>query len=237
MGRDARPEEALRHLALTGPRLLRPSGAALVASALLLGCTGADAPAGDAPTVTTVPTGQAAGGVTDEAEAGATDGAPADDPGEVEDGVIAAQGVVVPLPDGWARSETAADQGLIAIAPAMAEGEVPEEFVVAGPVERSPLAGAAGGTFEGALGAIREAYPGVPDIDEEVEIRGAERARLLRFDGITAREGAPPTTELVILAAGDSGGLWVFTYTAPPRDFDEALADDLVETARLAPAP
>ena len=152
---------------------------------------------------------------------------------EVEDGVIRAQGVVLPIPDGWVVDDMALAQGLVGASPDDAQ---PTQLLLAGAdIETSPMFGVQGEDFEGAVETFRGLVPDGPDVDEEVALAGAERAQLLRFDELAVQEGQPPTTELVLIAEDAEGHLALFNYAAASEEFDDAIVDLLLADAGLDP--
>ena len=157
------------------------------------------------------------------------------DPNElVVDGRFAANGVVLPAPEGWSFDPFAFASGIaLATAPegieqlaaeAVDPAELPEEL-----------------TFDDVLDANRAAVDATPDVDTPFDVAGAARAVQLRYLDLASSSeqiaaGQPETTSLLlIIAEREDGVLGLFNYAAASEDFDDDVADLLLETAGFDP--
>jgi hypothetical protein len=156
---------------------------------------------------------------------------------DVEGGVIRAEGVVVPVPDGWTLDETAFSQGVIGISPDTgADGEAPSQLLIAsGAIGSNPVFGVQGLGYEDILELYGSLLPEGPSIDEDVEVEGSDRARLLRYDEITVQEGQDPTDEVLLLVDAGDGRVALFNYAAPSDEFDEDVVQLLLDQAGIDP--
>ncbi|MFO7961274.1 MAG: hypothetical protein R6U94_10035 [Nitriliruptoraceae bacterium] len=157
-----------------------------------------------------------------------------EDPNDyIVDGVFAANGVVLPAPEGWNFDELAFASGVaLALAP---EGE---EQIAAEAVDPTTLPEEI--TFEEVVAANRDNVEQEPVVDEPVELPGASQAVQLRYLDLptseNAPEGQPATTSVVLLVAErEDGILGVFNYAAASEDFDDGIAELLLETAAFDP--
>jgi len=157
-----------------------------------------------------------------------------EDPNDlVVDGVLSANGVVLPAPEGWRFDEFAFASGYaLALAPDT------EEQLGAEAVDPTTFDQEL--SFEGVLDANRDTVEAEPVVDQEVEIPGAARAVQLRYLDLPtapdAPEGQPDTTSvLLIVAERPDGVLAVFTYAAASDAFDDATAELLLSTAAFDP--
>jgi hypothetical protein len=156
---------------------------------------------------------------------------------DVEDGVIRTEGVVVPVPDGWTLDETAFSQGVIGISPDTgADGEVPSQLLIAsGAIGSNPVFGVQGLGYEDILELYGSLLPGGPDLDEDVEVDGSDRARLLRYNDIAVQEGQDPTDEVLLVVDAGDGRVALFNYAAPSDEFDEDVLQLLLAEAGIDP--
>ncbi len=145
------------------------------------------------------------------------------DPNEnVEDGTFRGDGIVLPIPEGFELEPTAYMQGLVA---AVTEdglqqiaGQAVDSTTLPDPLDLDELADA------------NQEQLGEATSDEETDIAGATRARILRFDDVPGQmEGQPDLSLLLVLAEDGEGEIAIFNYVAPSEDFDEDEAQ-----ARLA---
>lgn len=157
-----------------------------------------------------------------------------EDPNDlVEDGIFAANGVVLPAPEGWSFDELAFAGGVaLALAP---EGE---EQIAAEAVDPTTLPEEV--TFDQVVTANRDAVEQDPVVDEAVDLPGARRAVQLRYVDLPtaedAPEGQPESTSVVLLVAErEDGILAVFNYAAASEDFDDRIAELLLATAGFDP--
>jgi len=157
-----------------------------------------------------------------------------EDPNDyVTDGVFAANGVVLPAPEGWSFDELAFASGVaLALAP---EGE---EQLAAEAVDPASLPQEV--TFEEVVAANRDTVEQDPVIDEPVDLPGARRAVQLRYVDLPTSEDAPEgqpdsTSVLLLVAEREDGVLGVFNYAAASADFDDEIAELLLATAGFDP--
>jgi hypothetical protein len=156
-----------------------------------------------------------------------------EDPNEdVEDGVYAGNGVILPVPDGWSIDPTAFQQGLVA---AMSEDgaqqltaqaiDVAEAEEMGQPMDLDTL-----------LDGVREQVGQDADVDEEVELEGADRAHRLTYTDLPAQqEGAPESSATLILAEDGNGLIGEFAFSAAADQYDSSFEDLLLETAGFDP--
>lgn len=151
-----------------------------------------------------------------------------------DDGNFRGQGVVVPVPDGWQVDPAALDAGLVTATPDM-QG-LPGLAAAAG-IGDNPFLGFQGMDFEAALDAVRQLDPQAdPTVDESVDIAGAERARLLVFEGLESpvaegQEPLPDTDQMVVLAEDAAQGLAIFNYSAETGAYDDGIEQLLLAEA------
>lgn len=148
---------------------------------------------------------------------GGEDGMP--DPNEhVQDGVFRAEGIVLPIPEGFELEPMAFMQGLVAAVTPDGLKQVAAQAVVIETLPE-PL------DIDGLAEANTQEF-GQPSLDEEADVDGATRARQLRYDDIpSGQEGQPDLTLQLIIAEDGAGELAIFNYVAPTADFDAAEAD------------
>jgi hypothetical protein len=146
---------------------------------------------------------------------------------EPEDGVVRALGVVLPIPDGWVLDRALYDDGMLGASPDQLE---PDQLVIAAAgIEDHATFGVAGLDLDGAIDHFRELLPGAPDQDEPIEVDGAERAHLLRFDDLELEPGADRSHEVVVLADDGDGELALFNYAATADGLDEEVLELVLE--------
>lgn len=199
---------------------------------LLAGCGGGDQDA-------TSPNGQSAtqSPDTEGADPGQDDlmggdqslGDPNDD---VEDGVYSGQGVTLPVPQGWTIDPTAVQQGMVA-----AFSDDGTQQLMARAIDLEDAApGQDPPDFDSLLDSVRQQVPQQPDIDEEVELTGADRAHRLTFlDLPPQQEGAPASSVTVVLAEDGEGMFGEFAFTSTTDAYDEATAELLLAQAGFDP--
>jgi hypothetical protein len=182
--------------------------------------------------------GQAEGEDIDEEEledllGGEQDMEDMEDPNEdVEDGVYRGAGVVLPVPDGWQLDPGAFQQGAVL---ALSEDQGQQLSARAIDSEEAEAAGQPM-DLETLLDMIREDVGEDADIDEEVELEGAETAhRLTYLDLPSQQEGAPDSSVTIVIAEDGNGLIGEFTFAAEPDDYDEDIADLLVAEAGFDP--
>lgn len=154
-----------------------------------------------------------------------------DDPNElVGDGVLAANGLIVPAPDGWTFDPMAFAQGIsVASAPEGLEQLAAQVLL--------PDALPEGMSFEAILDDARGSVEEDPVVDQEVEVAGAERAVELRYLDLPFDQGEINTdiSEVSIIAEREDGALALFNYTADSDDFDDGVAEQLLAVAGFDP--
>jgi hypothetical protein len=163
------------------------------------------------------------------------------DPDEfITDGVFRGQGVVLPIPDGWSLDEFALMQGLVvATSDEDAGQQLAAQAVDASALEQEQI------DFDELLDLQRNQFAEVdadlqPDLDEEIDVEGAERAHRLRFEDIAVPdpqggEDQPPFTLDLVLAQDGDGTVALFNYAAPSDSYDESIADRMINEAGIDP--
>jgi hypothetical protein len=200
----------------------------LAAAVVLAACGGGD-PAPEVPTVQAPETGF---DPPDERPGLGPDDDVLELPRIVDD-TLRAEGVVLPVPEGWSVDETAFAQGLVGVSPG---GEPPSQLLIAsGAIESDPVFGVEGLSYDEILEAFAGLVPEGPAVDEEVQIEGAERARLLRYNQVEMMEGQEPTDEVLLLVDAGGGQVALFNYAAPSAIFDEEVLQLLLDEAALDP--
>jgi hypothetical protein len=196
----------------------RGLAASAVAALLLAGCGDGDEPQDEAATDS-----------PEEGQEEAVDDLTADsedleDPNEdIEDGVYAGNGVLLPVPDGWQLDPQAFQQGIVA-----AVSEDQQSQMTAGAVE----VGDEEVDFDELLDSVRQQFGDDVDVDEEVELEGAERAHRLSISGLPPQQEGMPESDVTFVLAEDGNGLvGEFAFAAPSEEYDEELADLLIAQA------
>ncbi|MTV24559.1 hypothetical protein FTX61_03880 [Nitriliruptoraceae bacterium ZYF776] len=143
-----------------------------------------------------------------------------EDPNEdVEDGVYRGSGITLPVPDGFRLDEQAFAQGIVAAIDADATQQL-----IGQAIDADEAAAAGGGELDldTLLEGVRDQVPDEPDVDEEIELEGAERAHRLTFlDVDPGQEGVEPSSVTIVLAEDGDGLLGEFTYSAATDAYDE----------------
>lgn len=158
-----------------------------------------------------------------------------DDPNErVSDGVFAANGVLLPAPEGWSFDPFAFASGIALSTSPDGGSQLHGEAVDPADLDAEL-------TFEEVVQANRDSVAQPPDIEEEVELPGARRALHLRYLGLEAPEDAPEgqpadTSVVLLIAEREDGVLGVFSYAAATDEFDDAVADALLADAGFDPS-
>ena len=154
-----------------------------------------------------------------------------EDPNDlVADGLLAANGLIVPAPEGWTFDPMAFAQGItVASAPEGLEQLAAQVLL--------PDALPEGMDFDQILTDARESVEQEADVDQEVEITGAERAVELRYLDLPFQQGEIDTdiSEVSIIAEREDGALALFNYTADSEDFDDGVAEELLASAGFDP--
>lgn len=152
------------------------------------------------------------------------------DPNEdVEDGIYRGSGVVLPVPDGWTVEPTAMQQGVVA---AISEDGMQQLTARALDTDAAAASGQEIPAFDELVDGLRQQLPQEPDVDESVDIEGAERAhRITVLDLPPQQEGAQDSSVTILLATTADGLFGEFAFSAPAADYDEATADLLLAEA------
>jgi hypothetical protein len=147
-----------------------------------------------------------------------------EDPNEdIEDGVYAGNGVLLPVPDGWQLDPQAFQQGIVA-----AVSDDQQSQMTAGAVE----VGDEEVDFDELLDSVRQQFGDDVDVDEEVELEGAERAHRLSIAGLPPQQEGMPESDVTFLLAEDGNGLvGEFAFAAPSEAYDDELVDLLLAEA------
>ncbi|MFP4148740.1 MAG: hypothetical protein ACLFV0_04555 [Nitriliruptoraceae bacterium] len=157
-----------------------------------------------------------------------------EDPNErVSDGMFAANGVLLPAPEGWSFDPFAFASGIALSTSPDGSSQLHAEAVDPADLDAEL-------TFEEVVEANRDSVAETPDVDEEVDLPGARRALHLRYLGLTAPEDAPEgqpddSSVVLLIAEREDGVLAVFSYAAASDEFDADLADTLLATAGFDP--
>jgi len=154
-----------------------------------------------------------------------------EDPNEqVADGVLAANGLIVPAPEGWSFDPMAFAQGIsVASAPEGLEQLAAQVLL--------PDALPEGMDFDTILEDARGSVDQEPDVEQDVEVTGAVRAIELRYLDLPFQQGEIDTeiSEISVIAEREDGALALFNYTADVDDFDDGVAEQLLATAGFDP--
>jgi hypothetical protein len=157
-----------------------------------------------------------------------------EDPNErIDDGVFAANGVLLPAPEGWSFDPFAFASGIALSTSPDGSAQLHGEAVDPADLDAEL-------TYEEVVEANRDSVAQAPDIEEEVELPGARRALHLRYLGLEAPEDAPEgqpadTSVVLLIAEREDGVLAVFSYAAATEEFDDEVADQLLTTAGFDP--
>lgn len=201
-----------------------------VAGLLLAGCGGDGAQ--DDPS----PDDQAAIGQSDSEQPPddlSGDGQQLDDPNDdIEDGVYRGNGVALPVPDGWSVDPAALSQGVVA-----AVSEDGTQQLTAQAIDTEDAAAAGQDLeFDTLLDGVREQIAQEAEVDEEVELAGAERAHRLTYLALPSQQqGAPPSSATIVLAEDGQGLIGEFAFSAATDAYDEAIAELLLGKAGFDP--
>lgn len=208
---------------------------AVIATAglLLAGCGGGEE-AGQEPT-----DGQTG---TEQAPGSATEGAGQDPAQNIEDGVYAGNGVLLPVPDGFSVNPQALAQGIVA-----AVSDSGQQQLTAQAVDTAQLQGQGQDLdLETLVDSVRSQIESEPTVDEEVELANAERAHRLTYLEMPAQNQGAPTegtenaqpqtnSATIVIAESSEGLVGEFSFSAPSGEYDEEIADLLVSEAGFDP--
>lgn len=155
------------------------------------------------------------------------------DPAEnIEDGVYSGNGVLLPVPDGWAIDPGALQQGVVA---ALDEGG--EQQLTAQAIDAEALA-ASGQELDldTLVDGLRQQVPQEPEVDEEVELAGAARAHRLTYTDLPGQQEGGEESSATIVVAEDGEGLFgEFAFTATADAYEPEVADLLLAEAGFDP--
>ncbi len=154
-----------------------------------------------------------------------------EDPNElVADGLLAANGLIVPAPEGWDFDQMAFAQGITVAAAPEGLSQLAAQVLL-------PDALPDDMGFDALLDDARASVEQEPDVDQEVEVTGAERAVELRYLDLPFQQGEIDTqiSEVSIIAEREDGALALFNYTADVDDFDDGIAEQLLASAGFDP--
>lgn len=198
-----------------------------VAGMLLAGC----GDAGD-------PAGQAASEQPDDQSSPRDDPAApsedlAQDPNDdVVDGVYRGLGVVLPVPDGWSLDARAFAAGTVA---AVSEDGTQQMTAQAIDVEQAEAAGQPL-DLETMLDAVRQQAGQESEVDEEVDVTGADRAHQLSYLQLPPpQEGLPQLSVTIVIAESSDGLIGQFAYSATDEDYDQDTVSLLLDEAGFDP--
>ena len=167
---------------------------------------------------------------SDEIPAGDAGGEDPND--DVEDGVYRGNGVTLPVPDGWSIDPAAFQQGVVAATPEDGAQQLTAQAI------DTASAGAAGAgplDIESLLDGVRQQIQQDPEVDEQVEVVGADNAHRLTYLQLPAQqEGQPESSATIVIAEADDL-VGEFVYSAAGEDYEEAIASVLVDGAGFDP--
>ena len=208
--------------------------AVIAAAGLLLAGCGDSEPSGQEPTDGQTGTEQASGAATDGAGQ-----APAEN---IEDGVYAGNGVLLPVPDGFTVNQQALSQGIVA-----AVSQNGSQQLTAQAVDTAQLQGQGQDLdLDTLVESVRSQIQAEPTVDEEVELANAERAHRLTYLEMPAQNQATPTegtesaapqlnSATIVIAESGDGVVGEFSFSASAEEYDQAIADRLVAEAGFDP--
>jgi hypothetical protein len=141
----------------------------------------------------------------------------------VDDGTFRGEGIILPIPEGWQFEPTAQLQGQVLAT----EGDEGLQQIFGQAVDVADLPEPL--TFEELLESNREQFEEEPQVDEEIELAGAEQAHQLRYDALgPTQEGMPEVSIVLIVAEDGDGRLGSFNYAAATEDFEDATAEQFL---------
>ena len=152
-----------------------------------------------------------------------------EDPNEdIQDGVYRGLGVVLPVPDGWSLNQDAFAQGVVA---AISEDGAQQFSAQAIDTDEAEAAGQPVPDLDTLLDDFRQQIGRDADVDETIELEGAERAhRLTYLDLPPEQEGAAESSATIVFAEGN-GRVAQFLFGAASEDYDQSLESVLLEGA------
>ena len=208
--------------------------AVIAAAGLLLAGCGDGEQAGQEPT-----DGQTG---TEQTSGTATEGSAPDPAENIEDGVYAGNGVLLPVPDGFTVNPQALSQGIVA-----AVSQNGSQQLTGQAVDTSQLQGQSQDLdLDTLVDSVRSQIQAEPAVDEEVELANAERAHRLTYLEMPAQNQATPTegtesaapqlnSATIVLAESGDGLVGEFSYSASAEAYDQEIADVLVAEAGFDP--
>lgn len=150
------------------------------------------------------------------------------------------QGIVLPVPEGWKINQGAVGTGTIVAQPE-AEGERQLLLGAADILGGGPAA-AADQSLADMVENLRSGIKAEPTVDESIDMKGAEEAHQLVYEGLEPDPTASPTggtagptTQLVILARSSEGEFAIFNYVAPADLYNDSIAQLLRTQGGLDP--
>lgn len=156
-----------------------------------------------------------------------------EDPNEdIEDGVYRGNGVVLPVPEGWSLNQQAFAQGIVA-----AVSEDQTQQMTAQVVDTAAMeASGQDMDLDSLIDGVREQIPQEPEVDEDVDLAGADRAHRLTYLDLPApQEGAPSSSATIVIAEGGDGLVGEFAFSATTDTYDDEVAALLVAEAGFDP--
>lgn len=157
----------------------------------------------------------------------------AQDPNDdVVDGVYRGLGVVLPVPDGWSLDPRAFAAGTVA---AVSEDGTQQMTAQAIDVEQAEAAGQPL-DLETMLDAVRQQAGQESEVDEEVDVAGADRAHQLSFLQLPPpQEGLPQLSVTIVIAESSDGLIGQFAYSATDEEYDQDTVALLLDEAGFDP--
>lgn len=202
-----------------------------VVGLLLAGCTGGDQDTEAADQ--TAADEQSGDGEGDAEDLLGDAEAPGDPNEDVQDGVYQGNGVLLPVPDGWTIDPVAMQQGVVA---AVSDDGTQQLTARALDTESAAAGGQEIPGFDELVDGLRQQLPQEAEVDESVDLEGAERAhRISVLDLPAQQEGGPESSVTILLATTGDGVLGEFAFSAPADSYDDATADLLLAEAGFDP--
>lgn len=160
-----------------------------------------------------------------------------DDPNEdIEDGVYRGNGVILPVPDGWSLDPMAAQQGTMAAVSEEGTSQLVAQAIDIAQMEEMGQPMDLDTILEQQRSSIEEELGLEPDVDEEADLEGAERAHRLTYTDVPGQqEDMPDSTATLVLAEDGDGLLAEFSFSAATEDYDEDVEALLLSEAGFDP--